>query len=101
VRFGHVNTGAKNKPAPKETTGFECDKLSASGAEQHFAGYIGRLTKPNGPAGGGRMQGMLIDRKDRQPRWKLKEVHSVRYSPKPPTKPLYPPNQLTINSKIT
>jgi hypothetical protein len=61
VRFGHVNTGAKNKPAPKEATGFECDKLSAAGAEQHFAGYIGRLTKPDGPAGGGRMQGMLLD----------------------------------------
>jgi hypothetical protein len=61
VRFGHVNTGVKNKPAPKEATGWECDKLSAAGAEQHFAGYIGRLTQPHGPAGGGRMQGMLLD----------------------------------------
>ena len=61
VRFGHVNTGAKNKPAPPEATGFECDKLSAAGAEQHFEGYIGRLTKPGGAADGGRLQGMLID----------------------------------------
>ena len=61
VRFGHVNTGVKNKPAPKEATGFECDKLSALGAEQHFSGYIGRLTLPQGPVGSGRMQGMLID----------------------------------------
>lgn len=61
VRFGHVNTGAKNKPAPKEATGWECDKLSAAGTEQHFAGYIGRLTQPDGPAAGGRMQGMLLD----------------------------------------
>ncbi len=44
VRFGHVNTGVKNKPAPPEATGFECDKLSPAGAEQHFAGYIGRLS---------------------------------------------------------
>ena len=61
VRFGHVNTGAKNKPAPPEATGFECDKLAAAGAEQHFDGYIGRLTKPGGAADGGRLQGMLID----------------------------------------
>ena len=61
VRFGHVNTGAKNKPAPPEATGFECDKLSAAGAEQHFDGYIGRLTNAGGPADGGRLQGMLID----------------------------------------
>ncbi|MCM2374181.1 glycosyl hydrolase [Aporhodopirellula aestuarii] len=61
VRFGHVNTGVTNKPAPPEATGFECDKLSAAGAEQHFAGYIGRVSKPGGPADDGRLQGMLID----------------------------------------
>ena len=61
VRFGHVNTGVKNKPAPPEATGFECDKLSPAGAEQHFAGYIGRLAQPGGAADGGRLQGMLID----------------------------------------
>jgi len=61
VRFGHVNTGAKNKPAPPEATGFECDKLSPVGAEQHFAGYIGRLSQPGGPADSGRLQGMVID----------------------------------------
>ncbi len=61
LRFGHVNTGVKNKPAPPEATGFECDKLSPAGAEQHFAGYIGRLTENGGPADKGRLQGMLID----------------------------------------
>ncbi len=61
VRFGHVNTGVKNKPAPPEATGFECDKLSAAGAEQHFAGYIGRLSRPGGATDGGRLKGMLID----------------------------------------
>lgn len=61
VRFGHVNTGAKNGPAPKEGTGFECDKLATAGAEAHFAGYIGRLSAANGPAGGGRLNGMLTD----------------------------------------
>ncbi|MEX0329954.1 MAG: glycosyl hydrolase [Puniceicoccaceae bacterium] len=61
VRFGHVNTGIKNKPAPPEATGFECDKLSPAGAEQHFAGYIGRLTQEDGVLSGGRLDGMLID----------------------------------------
>ena len=61
LRFGHVNTGVKNKPAPPEATGFECDKFSPAGAEQHFAGYIGRISAPGGPADGGRLQGMLID----------------------------------------
>ncbi len=61
LRFGHVNTGAKNGPAPPEATGFECDKLSARGADASFAGYIGRISAPGGPADGGRLQGMVID----------------------------------------
>lgn len=61
VRFGHVNTGVTNKPAPPEATGFECNKLSKRGARQHFAGYIGRITDPDGPVGEGRLSGMLID----------------------------------------
>jgi hypothetical protein len=61
LRFGHVNTGVKNKPAPPEATGFECDKLSPAGAEQHFAGYIGRITQQGGPAENGQLDAMLID----------------------------------------
>lgn len=61
LRIGHVNTGVKNKPAPPEATGFECDKLSTRGADQHFPGYIGRVSAPGGPADGGRLKGMLID----------------------------------------
>lgn len=61
LRFGHVNTGARNGPAPKEATGFECDKLSKAGADAHFAGYIGRISAAGGPADQGRLQGMVID----------------------------------------
>ncbi|MCW1925716.1 glycosyl hydrolase [Luteolibacter arcticus] len=61
VRFGHVNTGARNAPAPKEATGFECDKLSKKGADVHFAGYIGRISAAGGPADAGRLNGMVID----------------------------------------
>ncbi len=61
LRWGHVNTGKRNGPAPPEGTGWECDKLSPTGADTHFAGYIGRLSARNGPVGGGLMQGMLLD----------------------------------------
>lgn len=61
IRFGHVNTGKKNGPAPPEATGFECDKLATLGADVHFAGYIGRISAPGGPADGGRLKGMVID----------------------------------------
>ena len=61
LRFGHVNTGARNGPAPREGTGFECDKFSNAGAERHFAGYIGRIAGPGGPGDGGRLNGMVMD----------------------------------------
>ena len=60
LRWGHVNAGKRNGPAPTEGTGWECDKLSAAGAETHFSGYIGRLAGKNGPVSG-LMQGMLMD----------------------------------------
>lgn len=60
LRFGHVNTGRKNGPAPPEGTGWECDKLSPRGADAHFAGYIGRLSAKKGPVGG-LLEGMLMD----------------------------------------
>lgn len=61
LRLGHVNTGTKNKPAPPEATGFECDKFSPEAAELHFDSYIGRISAEGGPADDGRLQGMLID----------------------------------------
>ena len=61
MRWGHVNTGRRNGPAPAEATGWECDKLSPKGAENHFAGYIGRLSGETGPVGKGLLRGMLCD----------------------------------------
>ena len=61
LRFGHVNAGKQNGPAPAEGTGWEANKFAKSGAEAHFAGYIGRLSGPNGPLSGGLLNGMLID----------------------------------------
>jgi hypothetical protein len=61
MRFGNITADERNYPAPKEATGFECDKLSAAGADQHFEGYIGRISGQNGPADRGRLQGVLLD----------------------------------------
>jgi hypothetical protein len=59
IRIGHVNIKKRNGPAPKEATGWECDKLDPRGIEANFAGYIGRLTE--GPLKGGRLSGMIVD----------------------------------------
>ncbi|MDR1668273.1 MAG: hypothetical protein LBS03_11400 [Bacteroidales bacterium] len=59
LRVGHVNTGQRNAPAPPEGTGWECDKLSPSGPDAHFAGYIGRLA--DGALHDGLLNGMLLD----------------------------------------
>ena len=58
VRFGSVNCKYVNAPAPKEATGWECDKLDPSGVEASFKGYVGRLNE--GPLKG-RMRAMLVD----------------------------------------
>ncbi|MEI7911642.1 MAG: glycosyl hydrolase [Verrucomicrobiota bacterium] len=61
LRWGHVNTGARNGPAPPEGTGWECNKLSTIGADAHFPGYIGRIASPGGPGAGGLLKGMVMD----------------------------------------
>ncbi|UOE46593.1 hypothetical protein MTO98_19505 [Mucilaginibacter sp. SMC90] len=61
MRIGHVNSGKKNGPAPPEGTGWECDKLSANGADAQFAGYIGHLSGGDGPLKNGLLTGMLMD----------------------------------------
>jgi len=62
LRFGHVNLGKENGPAPAEATGWETNKLATSGADAQFAGYIGRLSGKDGPlAGPGLLNGMLMD----------------------------------------
>ncbi|MGO1597516.1 MAG: glycosyl hydrolase [Sphingobacterium sp.] len=61
LRIGHINTLARNGPAPAEGTGWEANKLAQSGANAHFAGYIGRLVDQGGPLADGMLDGMLID----------------------------------------
>lgn len=61
LRIGHVNTGMKNGPAPPEATGWEANKLDASGARANFEGYIGRLLADNSSLKNGLLNGILID----------------------------------------
>ena len=61
IRFGNINSGKHNSPAPAEATGWEANKLATAGADAHFAGYIGRLFGKKGPLAAGMLNGMLID----------------------------------------
>ena len=58
LRFGHVNSGRQNGPAPKEATGWECNKFDTNGADVQFNNYVGRLQR--GPMEG-LASGMLMD----------------------------------------
>lgn len=59
LRIGHVNNGARNAPAPKEATGWECNKMDVRGIDAHLAAYIGRLA--SGPLAGGKLKGFVVD----------------------------------------
>ena len=54
--FGHVNMKSRNGPAPKEGTGWECDKMDPRGFEANWEGYLGRLIKA-----GVKIDGTLVD----------------------------------------
>ena len=58
LRYGHVNIGYKNGPAPANATGWECNKLDSRGARVQFTNYVGRLA--DGPLQG-KADGMLMD----------------------------------------
>ena len=59
LRIGHVNNGTRNGPAPKEATGWECNKMDRRAIDLHFDAYIGRLAK--GPCAGGKLKGFVVD----------------------------------------
>lgn len=43
LRLGHTSTGKMNHPAPQESLGLECDKLSKKAIEVHFAGLVEKV----------------------------------------------------------
>ena len=54
--FGHVNAKRRNGPAPKEGTGWECDKMDPRGFEANWNGYLGKLAQA-----GVKIDGTLVD----------------------------------------
>jgi hypothetical protein len=52
LRIGHTSTGKMNHPAPQESMGLECDKLSKKAIEVHFAGLLGKLLEDQAAIGG-------------------------------------------------
>lgn len=78
LRFGHVNSGRRNSPAPAEATGWECDKLDTRGADVQFSNYVGRLQR--GPAAG-LASGMLMDSwecNNQTWTWRMEEEFAAR-----------------------
>jgi hypothetical protein len=51
LRIGHTSTGKTNHPAPAESLGLECDKLSKKAIEVHFASYLGKLVADQAAVG--------------------------------------------------
>lgn len=51
IRFGHTSSGKENHPAPKESMGLECDKLSKKAIEVQFDGLVGKLLQDQAAIG--------------------------------------------------
>jgi hypothetical protein len=51
LRIGHTSTGKMNHPAPQESLGLECDKLSKKATEAMFDGLMAKLLEDQGAVG--------------------------------------------------
>jgi hypothetical protein len=52
LRLGYTTTGKTNHPAPPESVGLECDKLSKRAIEVQFDGLMGKLVEDQRAVGG-------------------------------------------------
>ena len=52
LRVGHTSTGKENHPAPFESVGLECDKLSQKAIEVQFANFLQKLLDDQAAVGG-------------------------------------------------
>jgi hypothetical protein len=52
LRIGHTSTGKANHPAPLESIGLECDKLSKKAIEVQFANFLQKLLDDQAAVGG-------------------------------------------------
>ncbi|HWD91438.1 MAG TPA: glycosyl hydrolase [Verrucomicrobiae bacterium] len=61
LRLGYTPIGVENHPAPREGTGLECDKLSKSALDEHWAGFMQKILDDVGPFAGKTLQSSFID----------------------------------------
>ena len=61
LRFGYTPTGAINHPAPQEGQGLECDKMSKTALDHHWAGFMQKVLDDAGPLAGKTLTTSLID----------------------------------------
>ena len=61
LRIGHTSTGKENHPAPLESIGLECDKLSKKAIEFHFANFLQKLLEDQVAVGAKSMTMVHID----------------------------------------
>jgi hypothetical protein len=61
LRIGYTPIGVTNHPAPDEGRGLECDKLSKSALDAHWAGFMQKVLDDVGPLAGRSLNASLID----------------------------------------
>jgi hypothetical protein len=61
LRVGYTPIGVNNHPAPQEGTGLECDKLSKTALDAHWAGFMQKVLDDIGPLAGRALNNSLID----------------------------------------
>jgi len=61
LRLGYTPIGVNNHPAPAEGTGLECDKLSKTALDAHWAGFMQKVLADTGPLAGKTLNSSLID----------------------------------------
>ncbi len=61
IRFGHAVCGKRNRPAPREGRGNECDKMSKAAAAWHWKHTVQKVIDDAGPLVGKSFNNVLID----------------------------------------
>jgi hypothetical protein len=61
LRIGYTTKGKTNHPAPEESLGLECDRLSRRAVDVHFAGLMEKLLDEQRATGTRALRGVHID----------------------------------------
>ncbi len=61
IRYGHASNYKMTRPCPALAVGLECDRLSQSGIDAHFDGFLKKIIEDAGSAKGGTLAYAHID----------------------------------------